>query len=129
MWFAKLDRDLSLWRTRQCSLLEEWEQSFETWPRWGSMQDGECSELGILELPMPENECGYWPTPRAREPGWTSDGYGDCIAKAVWKKDGVRGRVTPEFCEWLMGWPIGHTELRQQGMDRFREWLRLHGGF
>jgi len=37
--------------------------------------------------------------------------------------------VTPEFCEWLMGWPIGHTELRQQGMDRFREWLRLHGGF
>jgi DNA (cytosine-5)-methyltransferase 1 len=28
---------------------------------------------------------------------------------------------------WLMGWPIGWTGLEPLAMDRFRQWLRLHG--
>ena len=46
--FAKYDRASSSWRTRQCSLLGGLELYSETWPRWGSMRDGEC-----LELTMP----------------------------------------------------------------------------
>ena len=38
-------------------------------------------------------------------------------------------RLNPEWVEWLMGWPIGWTELRPLGTDRFREWLQQHGGF
>ncbi len=36
-------------------------------------------------------------------------------------------RLNPDWCEWLMGWPIGHTELKPLGTDRFREYERQHG--
>jgi hypothetical protein len=39
---------------------------------------------------------------------------------------GHSGRLSPEFVEWLMGWPIGHTASEPVAMDRFREWLRQH---
>lgn len=38
-------------------------------------------------------------------------------------------RLNPDWVEWLMGWPIGHTDLKPLGTDRFQEWLRRHGGF
>lgn len=38
-----------------------------------------------------------------------------------------RMRLNPEWVEWLMGWPLGWTDLKPLGMDRFREWLRQHG--
>ena len=31
------------------------------------------------------------------------------------------------FREWMMGWPIGWTELRPLATDRFQEWRRWHG--
>ena len=31
--------------------------------------------------------------------------------------------------EWLMGWPIGWTDLKPLEMDRYRLWLRLHLGY
>lgn len=42
--FARFDPGSSSWRTRQCSLLGGSESFSETWPRWGSMRNGECSE-------------------------------------------------------------------------------------
>ena len=39
---------------------------------------------------------------------------------------GSPGRLNPEFVEWLMGWPIGHTGLEPVAMDRFREWQQQH---
>ena len=36
-------------------------------------------------------------------------------------------RLNPNWVEWLMGWPIGHTDLRPLGMDKFREYERQHG--
>lgn len=32
------------------------------------------------------------------------------------------GALNPEWVEWLMGWPIGWTDLRPLGMDRCRWW-------
>lgn len=43
--FAKLSRDGCLWKTPQCSLFEEFETFYGTWPRWGEMQNGECFKL------------------------------------------------------------------------------------
>ena len=31
--------------------------------------------------------------------------------------------------EWLMGWSISWTDLKQSATDKYRLWLRLHGGF
>lgn len=38
----------------------------------------------------------------------------------------IGGSLNPTWVEWLMGWPIGHTELKPLAMDRFREWRQQH---
>ena len=35
-------------------------------------------------------------------------------------------RLNPEWVEWLMGWPIGHTGLKPLATGRYQEWLRQH---
>lgn len=37
------------------------------------------------------------------------------------------GLPFPTLYEWMMGWPIGWTDLRPLAMDRFHEWLQQHG--
>ena len=37
------------------------------------------------------------------------------------------GQLNPSWVEWLMGWPIGWTDLKPLEMDKFQKWLRLHG--
>lgn len=39
------------------------------------------------------------------------------------------GALNPPWVEWLMGWPIGWTDLSHLEMDRFHWWLRLHSRF
>lgn len=40
----------------------------------------------------------------------------------------IRGTdYCPELPEWLMGWPIGWTDLKRLETDRFQQWLHLHG--
>ena len=36
-------------------------------------------------------------------------------------------RLNPDWVEWLMGWPIGHTDLKPLAMDKYREWQQQHG--
>ena len=35
-------------------------------------------------------------------------------------------RLNPEWVEWLMGWPIGHTGLKPLETGKYHEWLRQH---
>lgn len=37
------------------------------------------------------------------------------------------GALNPMWVEWLMGWPLGWTDLRPLEMDRFRQWCASHG--
>jgi hypothetical protein len=66
-WLAKYDQDLCLWKTPQCSLLEDYIEYSETWPKWGMMQDGVCWELTTSVRHIEERESGYWPTPNTLE--------------------------------------------------------------
>ena len=66
-WFARYDRATCSWRTRQCSLLADLDGFSETWPRWGMMRDGVCSELTTLEPRTEENAFGFLPTPCATD--------------------------------------------------------------
>jgi len=34
------------------------------------------------------------------------------------------GQLNPPWVEWLMGWPIGWTDLRPLAMDKFQQWRR-----
>ena len=55
---AKLDLNTLLWKTAQCSLLEDLEQSLQTWPRWGSMRNGECYRQPMLAQTILGKEFG-----------------------------------------------------------------------
>jgi hypothetical protein len=171
---ARLDRDSLSWRTPQCSLLGDSDEFSETWPRWGSMRNGECWERQTLEHPTNEIGSGLWPTPNCigyrsdgellllsrklsdrseylamsdracnskRERFWptprATDGTkggpnqrgskGDLmLPSAVAQSTSAAGRLNPEWVEWLMGWPIGLTDLKPLATDRFQEWRQQH---
>lgn len=40
----------------------------------------------------------------------------------------VGGALNPPWVEWLMGWPIGWTDLQQLETARYQAWLHSHGG-
>ena len=141
-WFAKWNPSSSLWKTRQLSLFEGSEMFSETWPAWGMMQDGECSELPTPERHTVETEYGLWPTPAARDykgaNGWETTKkklaaggrpHKDQLPNAVQLAEGkaISGTLNPEWVEWLMGWPPGHTALEPLGTDKFQQWSSLHG--
>jgi hypothetical protein len=173
--FAKYDPNAgSSWRTHQFSLLGGLDEFSATWPRWGSMRNGESYLRSTPMLSMSESASGLWPTPTVcgnyNRPG-ASPTSGLGLASAVrynpsgkpiwrtpnasdaskWNKERIEDRVAkgrqirlnnqispdgsqagqmnPEWVEWLMGWPIGWTELKPLAMARFREWQQQHGGF
>jgi hypothetical protein len=217
---ARYDPESCSWKTAQQSLLGDSELYSETWPSWGTTQDGvfypllplvprtyaldggaspdwqtpvaddaanrakgEWNSRGEPKLsaqvmvPTP-TVCGnynskgasqnsgdglatyvkMWPTPRAREcnpegleagrrrdspslstvvrtpalwPTQTkSDGTGGpgCSGREGGEnlRTAVNGQLNPTWVEWLMGWPIGATELKLSEMDKYPSRLLLH---
>ena len=144
---ARLDPNTHLWKIPQCSLLEDSEQSLETWPRWGTMQNGVCWEQPMLVQTIKETEFGLLPNNETffHTPNTTGLDGGSNSRKALKKRiekmptplssdyKGVQtmrenhqndlaavigGSVNPTFSEWLMGWPLEWTDLKPLEMDK-----------
>jgi hypothetical protein len=62
---ARFDQDSHLWRTVQCSLLGDLNESLQTLPQWGMTVGGELYLLPTLVQNINENEFGLWLTPTA----------------------------------------------------------------
>ena len=116
--FVKFDPDTSSWRTHQCSLLGDLELFLETWPRWGSMRNGECWEQQMLEQNTNETEFGLWPTPTTPSGGGNFGGSG-AYKNAIKNGTHIPHSINPNLYEWLMGWPQGWTDLKPLEMDKF----------
>ena len=58
---GRLDPSTSLWRTAQCSLLEDLELSLQTFPRWGLMQNGALYPQQTLVQTISVKEFGLEP--------------------------------------------------------------------
>jgi hypothetical protein len=67
--FARWNPDTSLWKTAQCSLLEEFTEFSLTWPSSGTMLNGECWERPTLERHISDAEYGFLPTPVTLDTG------------------------------------------------------------
>lgn len=131
---AKYDPDLRSWKTRQCLLLGGLEEFSETFPRWGMTHAGELLGLDTPDIPMPAKESGFWhPTPTA------NDAKNSTLPPAAINWDSLPGwllrcgiksgqELNPEFSEHVQGWPIGWTASKALEMDKYRLWLRSHGG-
>ena len=207
---ARYDRATSSWKTPQCSLLEDLDVFSETWPRWGMMLRGECSEQSMPAHLIKETGSGsrpmlptplasitdhggpnqrdssgrpglqmaamMWPTPSANKQTASgelvnADGKPwDGMSKPHSKKTGapvqtalldkvrmwptptvqdsknngapsqmerntkplnaeVGGSLNPTWVEWLMGWPLGWTDLKPLETDKFQQWQHSHGKF
>ena len=147
---AKYDPDMSSWKTRQCSQKEESTLFSGIWPRWGSMLNGELFRREPPELLTKEKDSGLWPTPTCG--GFTSTGaikktikacstaleaaeitgrpgVVERITQTKIDKEEIRGQMNPDWTEWLMGWPIGWTELKPLAMDKFQSWQQQHSEF
>ena len=60
---ARFDPNSHLWRTVQCSLVEDLNESLQTLPQWGMTVGGELYLLPTLVQTTNENESGLWLTP------------------------------------------------------------------
>lgn len=75
----------------------------------------------------------HFPTPTANGRG--SEGHRSMINKMedVSQEDkkkmtsGNGGQLNPNWVEWLMGFPIGWTDLKPLETGKFQQWLQLHG--
>jgi hypothetical protein len=190
---AKFDQDSHSWRTVQCSLLEDLNESLQTLPQWGMTRDGELYLLPTLVQTTNENESGLWLTPStidiptrsaesmkkrleyrkkigrngvnagclSEQVEWSGTGPPiGYITKETWptptanmhkgssaaviRKDGqdrswgslhyaveqvtnIGGRLNPTWVEWLMGWPLGWTDLKPLETDKSHCAQQPHG--
>ena len=130
--FATFDPDSCSWRTRQPLLIAVSDEFSATWPRSGTMQNGECWERMPLERRIVESVFGLWlPTPTVsgnHNRKGSSATSGDGLATAVAKMAQHGGPLNPTWVEWLMGWPLGWTVCGASATVRSRNARRKHGG-
>ena len=125
--FTKYDQDSCSWKTHQCSLAGGLDEFSETWPQWGLMRNGECWEQQMLAQTIKETESGLWetkwPTPV------TSDASG--AGRVGPRKGGNISSLKDYLSKWhrlayppvniteyMMGWPLGWTDLKPLVMDK-----------
>ncbi len=68
-------------------------------------------------------------TPQARDFRSGSTDRWDNPERSRNLNDQVGGQLNPTWVEWLMGWPLGWTDLKPLETDKFPQWRRSHGGF
>ena len=137
---ARFDLPTLTWRTHHCLWDEVLQWSSVTLPAWGLMRHGVVFQ-----------RLNWEPHTTVHAPGWSGETLPTPSA-VMWKgssqkaltrvdgrsrlrnrldywveRDGKSGRLNPEFAEWVMGWPIGWTDVAPLEMDRFQEWQRQHG--
>jgi hypothetical protein len=156
---AKLDPDTLLWRTAQCSLLEDLELSLQTFPKWGLMQNGALYPLPTLVQTIsvkesglePNNETFFhtpnttgmdggsnsrnalkkrleWPTPTSHNAKETN-APSESLRNEPTLASRVGGKLNPTWVEWLMGWPLGWTDLKPLEMDKSLYVQQQHGNY
>ena len=174
---AKFDQDTHLWRTVQCSLLEDLNESLQTLPQWGMTVGGELYLLPTLVQTTKEEESGLWRTPDTGAGGtsgllkegkthrsngqpiqvrlvdqvnnprlWPTPQASDHRDRGNMSNPAIQrraekgkqlnlsmvahptsGQLNPTWVEWLMGWPLGWTDLKPLEMDKSHCVPQQHG--
>lgn len=67
-----------------------------------------------------------YPTPRAGSDTLVG-GTGHWQMLQGTELEANRGKLNPDWIDWLMGFPIGYTALKPLEMHKFRQWCEQHG--
>ena len=108
---------------------------------WPTPKANDAEKRGNFDTTNPRNglpaAAKSWPTPVASMSKGSSpasltrksgaDRSSDRLDHAVMASDG--GQLNPTWVEWLMGWPLGWTDLRPLETARCRNAQPRHGGF
>lgn len=106
-------KSYSLRTYQACLTTNQCAEFLETFPHLGLMLNGEVFERPNLEPGVSGTEFSWWPTPQASDNRFLLSSFGSTlrnpmrnpgIGKAYWCR--------PEFSEWLMGFPLGWTDLK-----------------
>ena len=103
----------------QLSLIEDSQSYLTTLPKQGMMLNGSVYRQTKLELDIKENEYGLLPTPvasdyhaRRKTKNWKGNDLVSRVAEMEYKSIQV-AYLNPDWVEWLMGYPIGYTNLEE----------------
>lgn len=151
--FGLFDRQTSSWKTSQ-GCLEGMQQPLPlTWPKWATWDQVACYQLPDKEPTISARGSGFvvtptrtanqlapsmmkhpgcrrmYPTPNAGGSHWGGT-WQELGGAGNWLRDTTEAsaKIHPEEWEWMMGWPIGWTDLQPLEMDKFQQWLHAHGG-
>jgi hypothetical protein len=126
---AKYNPSTHSLKTVQCSLLEDLNPSCVTLPKWGLMRNGDVFQRQISEQTMNEREFGsLLPTPtchNSKEGAYPAEYTRRTPSLATH----IGGKIHPMFTEWMMGWPLGWTDLKPLETDKYLKWRQLHGTY
>ena len=124
VYLGTFDPDTPSLKTSQTCLLETGEIGLSefsgAFPRSGTMLNGTVYQLPNLAHTTTEIGSGLWPTPAARD--YKGARRPETMAKTGRNPEtnslpdsvefkGESGRLNPTWVEWLMGFPLGHTDL------------------
>ena len=122
-WFDNSDPEQLCWRTWQRSILGGWMSYSERWPESGMVVNGIAYPLPPLVPRISVNESSLWPTPRSadalRGPDYGAtenhQGGGNLLGAVKSQRENSSGSLNPQWVEWLMGFPVGWTDLEGLG--------------
>jgi hypothetical protein len=66
-------------------------------------------------------------TPQARDFRTGQQSRWENLKRTRNLNDQIGGQLNPTWVEWLMGWPLGWTDLKPLEMDKFQQWQQQHG--
>jgi hypothetical protein len=134
-----LMRDGECWEQPMLALLTS-ETECGLWPTpcatdyKGSGKTGELRDRldYAVERGATKSKTYTWPTPRTKgmcggTGSWELLKKNTTIEEARQMGAGNGGKLNPMWVEWLMGWPLGWTDLKPLEMDKFQKWLEQHG--
>ena len=127
--FAKYDHGSACWKTSLGLFPSDTSEKFSgTWPKWGSMRNGELFQQPQPVQTMFVRGSGYLPTPtahNAKEGAYPAEYARNTPTLAAV----LGGKISPSRTEWMMGWPIDWTDLQPLAMGRWESWQLAHGRF
>ena len=72
----------------------------------------------------------FYPTPNVSDARMCNNKNNhDLIRGYLRSEAGHGGQLNPNWVEWLMGWPVGWTDLKPLAMDKFQSWLKQFGDY
>lgn len=123
--FASYDHNMRLWKMSQAFLFEGMDSFSEGWPKSGMMRNGKCYPVQSLVDTIEDYAFTLWPTPQAvdykesfrsrekvlRQMQNHQIKWPHYVLLNHYSQTEEYGQAHPEFGEWLMGLPIGWTDL------------------